>query len=259
MLAYILGATNRPLCFKYGGDLWEDLWLEMQSDANFAAPCSEGGYCIFLVGSKGTQLPLEWRSRKQKLTATSSAESELMEVSEAVKATLRMMGLLECCRLTAMSAEGKVDNDAVRLAVGRGASVKLGHMRKHAQVNLEFLRECGVPLSRVDTTENTADIFTKIVSAQRLEWHLARFTGAERLRNEHGSIVGCMHEEHDKECVRNGTKEVGEPKQVLACPCIATKKVLQLILVTSAMHLASAGPAERLVPGWSFPVEAWNY
>ena len=48
-----------------------------------------------------------------------------MEVSEAAKATLRMMGLLECCRLTAMSAEGKVDNDAVRLAVGRGASVKL--------------------------------------------------------------------------------------------------------------------------------------
>jgi hypothetical protein len=176
-----------------------------------------------------------------------------MEVSEAVKATLRMMGLLECCRLTAMSAEGKVDNDAVRLAVGRGASVKLGHMRKHAQVNLEFLRECGVPLGRVDTTENTADIFTKIVSAQRLEWHLARFTGAERLRNEHGSIVGCMHEEHDKECVRNGTKEVGEPKQVLACPCIATKKVLQLILVTSAMQLASAGPAERLAPWVELP------
>ena len=63
-----------------GGDLWEDLWLEMRSDANFAAPCSEGGYCIFLVGDKGTELPLEWRSHKQRLTATSSAESELMEV-----------------------------------------------------------------------------------------------------------------------------------------------------------------------------------
>ena len=120
MLAYILGATNRPLCFRYCGDLWEDLWLEMHSDANFAAPCSEGGHCIFLVGTKGTELPLEWRSRKQKLTATSSAESELMEVSEAIKATLRMLGLLECCRFTAMSAVGKVDNDAVRLAIGRG-------------------------------------------------------------------------------------------------------------------------------------------
>ena len=105
----------------------------------------------------------------------------------------------------------------------------------------------------MSTLRSTADIFTKIVSAQRLAWHLARFTGAERLRNEHGSIVGCMHEEHDKECVRNGTKEVGEPKQVLACSCIATKKVLQMILVTSAMQLASAGPAERLVPWVELP------
>ncbi len=76
--------------------------------------------------------------------------------------------------------------------------MKLGHMRKHAEVNLEFLRECAVPLGRVDTSETTADIFTKIVSAQRLEWHMAKFTGAPRVRNEHGSIVGNMHEEHSE-------------------------------------------------------------
>ena len=40
---------------------------------------------------------------------------------------------------------------------------------------------------------------------------------------------------------------------MLACPCIATKKVLQLILVTSAMQLASAGLAERLAPWVELP------
>ncbi len=46
VLAYILGAKDRPLCLRHAGDLWEDLWLEVYSDANSAAPCSEGGYRI---------------------------------------------------------------------------------------------------------------------------------------------------------------------------------------------------------------------
>ena len=239
LLAYVLGSTSRPLCFRSGGDLWEDLWLEMHSDANFAAPCSEGGYCIFLMGDKGTELPLEWRSHRQRLTATSSAESELMEVADAVKATLRLMGLLECCRLTPLTSKGRVDNDAVRLAIGRGASTKLGHMRKHAEVNLEFLRECAVPLERVDTTENTADIFTKIVSTQRLEWHMAKFTGAPRVRNEHGSIISSTHEEHSEKCPRRGLKEVGFPAQVLlACSCISDRKLLQLAVVLASLQMA---------------------
>ena len=69
---------------------------------------------------------------------------------------------------------------------------------------MEFLRQCAVPLERVDATDNTADIFTKIVSTQRLEWHMARFTGAERVGSERGSVVGCMREEHAKDCERKG-------------------------------------------------------
>ncbi len=59
-----------------------------------------------------------------------------------------------------------------------------------------------MPLERVDTTENTADVFTKIVSTQRLEWHMAKFTGAPRVRNEHGSIISSTHEEHSEKCPR---------------------------------------------------------
>jgi hypothetical protein len=233
VLAYVLGSTQKVLCFRYMGELWEDLWLEVYSDANFAAPCSEGGWGLFLVGEKGTFMPLEWKSRKQRLTATSSAESELMEMADAVKATLRMQGLLECCRTTKIKAKGFVDNDAVRMAAARGSSAKLGHMRKHAEVNLEFLKECGIPLFRVDTTDNPADIFTKIVSAQRLMYHMACFDGNVRVKNEHGSIVGCMHEVHAKGCENEGMKEVGLPKQVITCPCIVAKKLMLLTLATT--------------------------
>ena len=121
--------------------------------------------------------------------------------------------------------------------------MRLGHTRKHAEVNLEFLRECAVPLERVDTTENTADIFTKIVSTQRLEWHMAKFTGAPRVRNEHGSIVGNMHEEHSEKCPRRGLKEVGSPKLVvLACTCIADRKMLQLVVLMASLQIADAFP-----------------
>ena len=98
-----------------------------------------------------------------------------------------------------------------------------------------------MPLSRVDTSDNPSDIFTKIVSVQRLEWHLALFTGGIRLRNEHGSIVGTMREEHDETCRHAGTKEVGDPKQVLSCPCEVARKLLLLTTLASAASGAEAG------------------
>ncbi len=104
-----------------------------------------------------------------------------MELSEAVKAALRMLGLLECCRLVHMEASVFVDTDAVRSAVGRGASTKLGHVREHAEVNLDFLRQCKIPLKRVDTTDMPADVFTNIVSVQRLEWHMTHFVGKDHV------------------------------------------------------------------------------
>ena len=45
---------------------------------------------------------------------------------------LRVRGALDACRLKLEPCDGHVDNDALGLAVGRGSSAKLGHLRVHA-------------------------------------------------------------------------------------------------------------------------------
>ena len=183
-------------------------------------------------------MPLEWRAKQQRVTATSSGESEVLEWSDAAKSALRLQGLISCCRMTCLEAVGRVDNDAVRLAVARGSSQKLGHMRKHADVNLQFLHQCGVKVTRVDTTDNVADIFTKIVSAQRLDWHMASFTGAIAVRSKHGSITCAKTEVHEKGCQLAGLRDVGDPAVVTACPCIRSR-LLTMLMATLALRGAA--------------------
>ena len=72
---------------------------------------------------------------------------------------------------------GWVDNYSLRLAVERGSSQKLAHLRKSGGVNLNFLAKRGIEMRRVDTAANEAAIFTKVLGAARLQ-HLLRRTFA---------------------------------------------------------------------------------
>ena len=56
---------------------------------------------------------------------------------------------------------GHLDNQAVEQAVNKGHSLKLGHLKKHAEVILRLLQESGVEPIRTPGPENTADVFTK--------------------------------------------------------------------------------------------------
>ena len=80
---------------------------------------------------------------------------------------LRVKGGQDACRLKPMPCDGRVDSDALRLAVGRGSSAKLGHLRVHAKTCFRFLAQIPITLHRVSTTENEADIMTKVLSAVR--------------------------------------------------------------------------------------------
>ena len=96
-------------------------------------------------------LPLEWRSKEQQISATSSGESEALEWGAAAKATVKLASIFEAMRIRPMEATGLVDNDAVRLAVQRGASNALAHLGKHGEVNFRYLQQRGIVLKRVDT------------------------------------------------------------------------------------------------------------
>ena len=247
ILAYCLGSCATELCMRFEGEPWEELWLDCFSDANFAAPCSDGGYCLFLRGARGTIMPLDWRSRRQRATATSSTESELMEWADAAKAALRFQGLLNACRVTEIAAQGHVDNDATRIAVGRGSSAKLAHMRKHAEVCLQFLQQCGVPIKRVDTTDNPADIFTKTLSSQRLLWHLGMFTGKVADPTNRVAV-----DKHDPDCRHHGCTDVGTAKAVIVfgCPCIQVRLLVGLLACAPVVDAMQQSSRRRRATTW---------
>ena len=118
-------------------------------------------------GSRGISFLIEWASGLQGPQSTSSTESESIEWRRAAKATLRVKGALDACRLKLVPCDGYVDHDALRMAVSRGSSAKLGHLRVHAETCFRFLAHLPISLHRVSTTENEADIMTKVLSAVR--------------------------------------------------------------------------------------------
>ena len=66
---------------------------------------------------------------------------------------LRVNGALDACRLKTVPGDGSVDNDALRMAVSRGSSAKLGQLRVHADTCFRFLAQLPISLHRVSTTE----------------------------------------------------------------------------------------------------------
>ena len=108
---------------------------------------------------------IERASRLQGPQRTNSTESESIERGRAAKAMLRVKGALDACRFQPVPCDGYVDNDALRMAMSRGSSAKLGHLRVHADTCFRFLAQLPMSLHRVSTTENEADIMTKVLSA----------------------------------------------------------------------------------------------
>ena len=147
-------------------DDWEELRLSTFCDASFCTKCF-GGCEVKLTGSRGSSFLIEWASGLQGPQSTSSTESESIEWRRAAKATLRVKGALDACRLRPVPGDGHVDHDALRMAVTRGSSAKLGHLGVHAETCFRFLAHLPISLHRVSTTENEANIMTKVLSAVR--------------------------------------------------------------------------------------------
>jgi len=158
-------------------DAWDTLELVIYSDASYEVPHSTSGWAAFLMGPNGSSYLIDWQSKKQSVTATSTTEAELLALAHATKNAMRLAVMIEQARTGPLKITILVDNEAVRHAVTRGHSHKLAHMRKHASVSLLFLQKAGVTIERVNTKENFADIFTKGLPKPSLDFHLRRLTG----------------------------------------------------------------------------------
>ena len=168
MLRVIKWVINTPnLGLKMKPEVTRDrngkiIWkLKGISDATWGSDLGDRksitGYVLFFMG-----VPIAWKSKKQMCVALSSTEAEYVAMSELVKEILYVKQLLEELDIEIeLPVRVYVDNiGAIHLARNN-----VGHAgTKHMDIKHHFIRELqGWMLETcfVDTTHNTADIFTK--------------------------------------------------------------------------------------------------
>jgi len=108
--------------------------------------------------------PISWASRLQKLCAQSSAEAEINAVVDTVKEALHVKLLCE-------EAGIRTPNIPLTIYEDNNACIQMGHnlrgsqTAKHYELRLRFLnehiQEGNVEFSRINTTNQLADGFTK--------------------------------------------------------------------------------------------------
>ena len=128
---------------------------------------STSGMVILMNGG-----PISWSSKLQKITAQSSAESEIYAVCEAVKEAIHIKLLCEETGIRELNRPMAVyeDNSA---CIALGHSLKSSKSAKHYQVRLHFLREHiqngTIEFEKIDTKEQLADGFTKALPREPFE------------------------------------------------------------------------------------------
>ena len=128
---------------------------------------STSGMVIMMNGG-----PITWSSRLQKITAQSSAESEIYAVCEAVKEAIHIKLLSEETGIRELNKPMAVyEDNAACIALGH--SLKSSKSAKHYQVRLRFLqehvRDGTIEFEKVDTKEQLADGFNKALPREPFE------------------------------------------------------------------------------------------
>lgn len=162
VLAYLASVKGRGTVFR---PVQEKEILQAFSDADFAAHSSRRSVTGVSI-KLGTNL-LFFLSKTQKVTATSTADSELRALGATTKAIIVMRGIMEFLgRRQEAPTPTFVDNNAAWAIANTPG--KLNGLVKHLAVTIAFIHdhvEAGtINPAKVDTKENIADLGTKPVS-----------------------------------------------------------------------------------------------
>ena len=122
---------------------------------------STTGYCIVLGKS-----PIAWKSKKQSVVARSTAEAEYRSLAMTVCEVLWVKQLLKDLGLTHLGSTTIFCDNKSALAI---AANPVHHEKtKHVEIDCHFIREQAVEgninPTYVPTTEQVADVFTKILT-----------------------------------------------------------------------------------------------
>ena len=163
-LRYLKGTTNYSLNY-YKSDI---LQLKGFSDADWGnAPDrkSQSGYCFFLADNSS---PVSWTSRKQKLVATSTCNSEYIALSESVAECIWLQQLLADINLKGIHsrpAHMYCDNNS---AIDLSKNACHHRRSKHIDIKWHHIRDHitqeTITLTHVPSIDNVADGFTKALA-----------------------------------------------------------------------------------------------
>ncbi|KAJ0742843.1 putative RNA-directed DNA polymerase [Helianthus annuus] len=178
ILCYLKGTVNYGLLFRHN----TGYQLQAFSDANWTstltafsdsdwAGCpidrrSTGGYAIYL----GSNL-ISWSAKKQRTVSRSSTESEYKAIADTVAELIWLKSLLRELGLDSKAPTLWCDN----LGATYLSANPVFHARtKHVEVDYHFVREQvtqgELDIKFISTDDQIADIFTKPLSSQRLEF-----------------------------------------------------------------------------------------
>ena len=155
ILIYLHATNDLKLCFIKGPST-----LNAYSDSDYASASLDGksmsGYAIFI----GRCL-VSWNTKKQSVTAQSTAEAEYLAMGETIREALYIQHVLVELGLK-LNIRLHCDNQsAVQIAKDPRRAPRAKHISQRHHLLMDLLTEGSVQLFHLPGTTNTADVFTK--------------------------------------------------------------------------------------------------
>ena len=172
VIRYLSATRDYGLVFPYGGKEG----LTVQSDASWSVTNDAKGFTGYVVKFSGCAIA--WKCQKQQLSAYSSAESELIALSEAVREVRWTWGLLGELQPRVVEYPVIVETDS-QSVIDMVNNLGIGARSKHYARKLWTVRDQvklgNVKLCYKESRSLAADMLTKPVTREVLKRHLPYF------------------------------------------------------------------------------------
>jgi len=153
------------LCYKNEGECILEGYCDSDYAADKGSRRSTSGV-VFTFGGN----TISWKSNLQKVVALSSTEAEYMALTDAAKEAIWLKGLVNELGFTQKTVNIHCDSQSA-IALAKNA---VYHERtKHIDVKYHFIRDLvnngEVQVLKIDTEDNPADIFTKVLRVSKFQ------------------------------------------------------------------------------------------
>jgi len=147
---------------------------------------------VFLVGKYGNLVCLEWKSQGQKVTSTSTGESEVVAATASGKIGLHTSMLIENC-IGEIPVRLLIDSQCAIAMINAGYSKTLRYIKKTHGVLISWISEvCKELMSKeyCPSVRNASDLGTKALPGETHE-RLVRFCGVRRFGERSAERCRC--------------------------------------------------------------------